>query len=263
MRGHLAFVGAGPGDPDLLTRAGRDLLRAADVVVVDRGSLDDLLDRHAPAADRVVVGRAPGGAAWPLERIVALLEDQVGAGRRVVRLKSGDLFVCARTAEETRALAARGVPFTTVPGVSAAVAAPAAAGIPVTRRDCTTAFTVIAGNDDPTYPDIAWDALATAGGTIVVLMGRAHQRIIADRLLASGLAPSTPVAVVHAGTRPTQRVLRGTLAELGHLRLPPPATVVIGAVAALDVGALDVGEPRAFPQLAELDVVGGGAGAHP
>jgi len=258
VTGELAFVGAGPGDPELLTRAGRALLRAADVVVVDRSSLDDLLDRHAPAAERVLVGKARGRSAWPLERIVELLADRVAAGRRVVRLKSGDLFVCARTAEETGALSARGVAFTTVPGVSAAVAAPAAAGIPVTRRDCTPAFTVIAGNDDPTYPDLAWDALAAAGGTIVVLMGRAHQRIIAERLLGAGLAPSTPVAVVHAGTRPSQRVRRGTLAELGDLRLPPPATVVIGAVAALDLTPVELEDLAA-----ELDPVGGGTGAHP
>jgi uroporphyrin-III C-methyltransferase len=257
----LTFVGAGPGDPDLLTRAGRDALRAADVVVSDRPSLDDLVDRHAPGADRVLVGRTASGPAWALDAIVDLLDREVAAGRRVVRLKSGDLFVCARTVEETEALTARGIAFALVPGVSAAVAAPAAAGIPVTRRDLTAAFTVVAGNDDPRYPGIGWEALAAAGGTIVVLMGRAHQRVIADHLLAAGLAPTTPVAVVHGGTRPDQQVRRGTLAELGGLRLPAPATVVIGAVAALDLTGIEAAAGHLVHEGAAIG--GGGADAHP
>jgi len=259
VSGALSFVGAGPGDPELLTRAGRERLVRADVVVVDRESLDELIEHHAPGTPRILVGRSADGPAWSLDRIVDLLVDLVASGRRVVRLKSGDLFVCARTAEETRELAARGVEHETVAGVSAAVAAPAAAGIPVTRRDCTTAFTVIAGNDDATYPNIGWDAVAAAGGTIVVLMGRAHQRAIASRLQAAGLAPSTPVAVVHAGTRPTQQVRRGRLDELGDLRLPAPATVVIGAVAALDltpIVELEAVDP-------DLDTAVGGVRAHP
>jgi uroporphyrin-III C-methyltransferase len=248
----ITFVGAGPGDPGLLTRRGRDMLRAATLVVSDRSSLDEIASLAPAAAERILVGRRRGGRAWPLDAVVDLLAERDARGARVVRLKSGDLFVAARTAEETAALDARGIAYTLVPGVSAAVAAPAAAGIPVTRRDLTPAFSVIVGNDDPLYPEIGWDALAAAGGSLVVLTGRAHQAPIAQRLLAAGVDPATPVAVVHAGTRHEQQVQRGTLAELavpGSLRLPPPATLVIGAVAALDVRSMEnlVRSARAHP----------------
>jgi uroporphyrin-III C-methyltransferase len=230
----ITFVGAGPGEADLLTRDGRDRLRGADVVVYDRSSLDAIAAVAPATAERVRVGRTGDGPAWSRDRIVALLADRHGAGRAVVRLKSGDLFVCARTSEETAALTARAIPFSLVPGVSAAVAAPVAAGIAL-----GTTFTVIAGNEDPRSPEVGWDALAAIGGTLVVLMGRAHQRRITERLIAAGMDRDTPVAVIAAGTRPDQARVTGILADLPTLRLAAPATIVIGAAASASP------EPRA------------------
>jgi uroporphyrin-III C-methyltransferase len=223
----VAFVGAGPGAPDLLTRRGRDRLAAAEVVVIDRPSLDELVGHHAPAdAVRVHVGRTPTQAAWDLDRLADLLADHQRAGRRVVRLKLGDLFVCSRGAEEVAALAERRVPVELVPGVSAAVAAPLAAGRALLPAG-TGAFTVVAGNEDPVYPPVDWRAVAAGGGAVVVLMGRAHQRVIADRLVAGGRDPQTIVHLVHAATRPDEQVRATTLAELGSVRLSAPATFIV------------------------------------
>ena len=152
-----------------------------------------------------------------------------------MRLKSGDPFVASRGGEEARALRAAGVPVRVTPGVSAALAAPAAAGIPLMLRQLSVTVTVVDGNDDPEHgapPD--WEALARVGGTLVVLTGRGRIRRIAARLIAGGLAGDTPVAAISAGSRPEQRVLRGTLADL-PAPLPPPVTFVVGAVAALDL----------------------------
>jgi siroheme synthase len=231
----VVFVGAGPGAVDLLTRRGRDRLAAADVVVADRASLTPVIDRYAPVAvERVMVGRTPAGPAWGLDAIVALLADHQRDGRRVVRLKSGDLFVCARTAEEVTALRDRSVDTELVPGVSAAVAAPLAAGTALLPTAPARA-TVVAGNDDPRYPAIDWAGIAAAGGAVVVLMGRAHQRAIADHLMAGGRSPATPVHLVHGATRHDERIVATTLADLGATRLPAPATAVIAATPA-DLG---------------------------
>jgi uroporphyrin-III C-methyltransferase len=249
--GPVAFVGAGPGAPDLLTRRGRDRLQEADVVVSDRPSLDAVLDRYAPVAvERILVGRTRAARpaaqqqegkiwqrpAWPLDAVADLLADRHAAGRRVVRLKSGDLFVCSRAAEEITALRDRSVPVELVPGVSAAVAAPLAAGVAMAPGGRGTA-TVVAGNDDPLYPPVDWAGVARAGGTVVVLMGRAHQRAIAERLLAAGRAPDTPVHLVHGATRDDQRIAATTLAGLGDVRLPAPATAVIAGATPTDQGA--------------------------
>jgi siroheme synthase len=226
------FVGAGPGAVDLLTRRGRDRLAAADVVVADRASLTPVIDRYAPVAvERVMVGRTAAGPAWDLDAIVALLVDHHRAGRQVVRLKSGDLFVCARTAEEVTALRDRSVECELVPGVSAAVAAPLAAGAALLPAAPARA-TVVAGNDDPRYPAIDWAGIAAGGGAVVVLMGRAHQRAIADHLIAGGRSPATPVHLVHGATRDDERIVATTLADLGTTRLPAPATAVIAAAPA-------------------------------
>jgi siroheme synthase len=223
----VVFVGAGPGAPDLLTRRGRDRLAAADVVVADRPSLDPVIDRYAPVAvERVLVGRARGRPAWALDAVADLLAGHHRAGRRVVRLKSGDLFVCSRAAEEILALRARGVAVGLVPGVSAAVAAPLAAGTAVLPTGTGT-VTVVAGNDDPLYPPIDWPAVARSGGAVVVLMGRAHQGPIAGHLLAAGRPADTAVHVVHGATRDDEQVAVTTLGRLGDTRLPAPATVVV------------------------------------
>jgi uroporphyrinogen III methyltransferase / synthase len=229
------LVGAGPGDPGLLTVRGADLLRGAEVIVHDRLSDASLLDLAPPAARRIDVGKEPGG---PIEQdgINALLIREGRAGRRVVRLKGGDPFVFGRGGEEILALQAAGVPFEVVPGITSAVAVPAYAGVPVTHRGLSTSFTVVTGHSRHSVDrETNWEALAQAGGTIVVLMGVAHRAAIAARLLAAGLAPATPVLAVEWGTRPEQRSVRMRLDELGITPLEPPVTLVIGAVAGMEL----------------------------
>jgi len=222
------LVGAGPGDPMLLTRRAARLLAQADVVVVDRRSLDPIVALAPSAAERVFVGRADGHPAWDTNAVADLLAARARAAANttqpvVVRLKSGDPFVCSRGGEEMAALVARGVHVEVTPGVSAATAAPLAAGVARGRT-----VTILAGNDDPVYPVTDVGALADPDGSLVVLVGRARQRHLADALLAAGLDPDTPAAIVHAATRPGARVVHTTLEHLGDRRLPPPATVVIG-----------------------------------
>ncbi|MEA2684896.1 MAG: uroporphyrin-III C-methyltransferase [Actinomycetota bacterium] len=220
------LVGAGPGNPMLLTRKAARLLAAADVVVLDRRSLDGIAALAPPAAERIFVGRTDGHPAWTTSAIADLLADRARAHNGapiVVRLKSGDPFVCSRGGEEMAALVARGVHVDVTPGVSAATAAPLAAVMPHGRS-----VTVLAGNHDPVYPDTDLAALADPDASIVVLVGRSRQGAIATALLAAGLDPATPAAIVHAATRPDAQVVHTTLDRLGDHRLPPPATVVIG-----------------------------------
>jgi len=230
------LVGAGPGDPGLLTVRGSDVLRRAEVVIHDRLADPVLLDLAPEAAERIDVGKNPGGPV-DQEAINDLLVTHGHAGRLVVRLKGGDPFVFGRGGEEALALAAAGVRFEVVPGVTSAVAVPAYAGVPVTHRGLSTSFTVVTGHSRASVDrDTNWEALAQAGGTIVVLMGVAHRGEIATRLMAGGLGPATPVAAVHWGSRPEQLSIRTTLAALGEIPLAPPATLVIGPVAGLDLG---------------------------
>lgn len=226
------LVGAGPGDPGLLTVRGSAVLASADVVVYDRLTAEELLDLAPAEAERVYVGKEPGGRSVPQELIDELLVEHGRAGRRVVRLKGGDPFVFARGAEEARALEAAGVSYEVVPGISSAVAAPAYAGIPVTRRYSSTSFTVVTGHEDPAKPtpSVNWEAIAAVGGTIVILMGVGRWPSIAERLLAGGLPPDTPAAAVRWGTTPQQRTLRATLATLGEQSLRAPAVIVVGEV---------------------------------
>ena len=234
MTVHL--VGAGPGDPGLLTLRGAAVLRAAHVVVYDRLVHPSLLDLAPETAERVYVGKQPGRAEMSQDDINRLLVDYgVDAERTVVRLKGGDPFVFGRGGEEAEALAAAGVVFAVVPGVTSAIAAPAYAGIPVTHRGVSTHFTVVTGHEDPTKDEagVDWAALARTGGTLVVLMGAGHVADIARRLLDGGLAPDTPVAAVRYGTLPTQRTVRATLATVGDAGVEPPSAIVVGAVADL------------------------------
>jgi uroporphyrinogen III methyltransferase/synthase len=230
------LVGAGPGDPGLLTVRGAEVLSRADVVVYDRLSVGSLLDLAPAGAERISVGKARGEATVPQHEINELLVQRGRAGQAVVRLKGGDPFVFARGGEEAAALLAAGVPFEVVPGITSAVAVPAYAGVPVTHRGLSTSFTVVTGHEDPwAAKDTDWDAVARVGGTIVVLMGVATRGAIAARLMEGGLAKDTPVAAVRWGTRPEQRSVRTTLGGLGATALDPPATIVIGAVAGLDL----------------------------
>jgi uroporphyrin-III C-methyltransferase len=230
MTVHL--VGAGPGDPRLLTVAAIDLLRDARVVVYDRPSMDAIVALAPPEAERHCVGRAPGRKALPQAEVNALLIE-LGRARDVVRLKSGDPFVASRGAEEAAALMHAGIEVDVVPGVSAALAAPAAAGIPLMLRQLSVTATFVDGNDDDEHaepPD--WAALARLGGTLVILTGRGRIRRTAAALKAGGRGPETPVAAISAAARDTQQVLRGTLAAL-PAPLPPPVTFVVGPAAAL------------------------------
>lgn len=232
------LVGAGPGDPGLLTMRGAEVLRRADVVVYDRLSAAELLDLAPEDAERIDVGKAPGRSRYTQEEINQLLVDRGGAAETVVRLKGGDPTVFARGGEEAMALRDAGIAFEFVPGVTSAIAVPAYAGIPVTQRFSSTSFTVVTGHEDPSIGDdgsVDWDAVARVGGTIIVLMGVGRVRQICERLMAAGRAPDTPAAAVIWGTRPEQRTVRATLATLPDEDLEPPATIVIGAVAVLDL----------------------------
>ena len=233
----VALVGAGPGDPGLLTRRGAELLGSAEVVVYDRLIAAELLDLAPPGAELVDVGKRPGQSDRQAE-INDLLVAHGRSGRRVVRLKGGDPFVFGRGGEEAEALRRAGVEVEVVPGVSSALAAPAAAGIPVTHRTVSTSFTVVTGHaGDPSLPGVDWDTLGRLEGTLVILMGMGARADIVERLLAAGRPTSTPVAVVHWGTTDRQEVVRTDLGHLAEVDLPAPSVIVIGAVAGLDVTA--------------------------
>jgi uroporphyrin-III C-methyltransferase len=235
------LVGAGPGDPELLTRKAARLLAQADVVVHDRLIDPSVLDLAPSGAERIDVGKSPGQPV-PQEDINALLVALGRDGREVVRLKGGDPYVFGRGGEEALALRAAGVPFDVVPGVTSAVAVPAAAGVPVTQRGMAGAFTVVTGHrqlDGGSLVD--WEALARVGGTIVVLMGVSERAVIAAQLRAGGLPADTPVAAVMSGTLAGQRCLRTTLDGLADAPVESPATIVIGPVAGLDLTPIPAG----------------------
>ena len=229
----VALVGAGPGDADLLTLKAARLLATAEVVVHDALVGDDVLALIPDDAERIDVGKRPGRPT-PQEMISALLVELGRQGKRVVRLKGGDPFVFGRGGEEAEALAAAGVPFEIVPGISSSVAAPAAAGIPVTHRGVSAAFTVVTGHRRAGEPDVDWRSLAKVGGTIVVLMGVSQRASIAAELMAGGLAATTPVAAIESATTDAQVVGRWTLAELADADVRSPSVIVIGAVAAFE-----------------------------
>jgi uroporphyrin-III C-methyltransferase len=233
----VALVGAGPGDPDLLTLRAARLLAEADVVVHDALVGDGVLALARPDAELIDVGKRPGqGVAQDL--INVLLVGLAGEGKRVVRLKGGDPFVFGRGGEEAVALAEAGIACEVVPGITSSIAAPAAAGVPVTYRGLAASFTVVTGHRQHGETPVNWHALAQAGGTIVVLMGVAQRGEIAAALIAGGLSPDTPVAAVGSATTAAQAVVRCRLGDLAATPVRAPATIVIGAVAALDVTAL-------------------------
>jgi uroporphyrin-III C-methyltransferase len=230
----VALVGAGPGDPDLLTVRAARLLSEAEVVVHDALVGDGVLALVPSTAELIDVGKRPGRPV-PQELISTLLVDLARSGRRVVRLKGGDPYVFGRGGEEAQALIDAGVEFDVVPGITSAIAAPAAAGVPVTHRGVAAAFTVVTGHRRAGEPDVDWRSLAKVGGTVVVLMGVAQRATIAGELLAGGLAPATPVAAVRSATTLDQVVARCRLDELATTPLDAPSVIVIGAVAALEL----------------------------
>lgn len=230
----VALVGAGPGDPDLLTVKALRLLGDADVVVHDALVGDGVMDLIPESAERIDVGKRVGRPV-PQEMISALLVELGRQGRRVVRLKGGDPYVFGRGGEEALALIEAGIEFEVVPGVTSSVAAPAAAGVPVTHRGVSPAMTVVTGHRRNGEQPVDWRSLARVGGTIVVLMGVTHRRAIAAELIAGGLDADTPFAAIRSATTTSETVRRGTLADLGDTPLESPATIVIGAVAAFDL----------------------------
>ena len=241
--GIVHIVGAGPGDPGLITRRGLERLRAAEVVVYDRLVHPDLLEEAPPWAERIFVGKRPGreGHSLSQEQINVLLIETARSGRVVVRLKGGDPFVFGRGAEECEALRAAGVPYEVVPGVTSAIAAPGAAGIPVTHRRHASAFAVVAGHECDAASDLDWDALARLPA-LVFLMGLRALPQITARLIAHGMPEETPAAAIASATLPEQRTVIGTLATLAERAeaagLEPPATLVVGDV----VGSAPVAE---------------------
>jgi uroporphyrin-III C-methyltransferase len=232
------LVGAGPGDPDLLTLRAASLLARADVIVHDRLVDHRIVASAAPWAELIDVGKTPGKACNSQTYINEVLIDRGRRFETVVRLKGGDPFVFGRGGEEAQALVAEGIAVAIVPGVSSSVAAPAAAGIPVTMRGVASGVTIVTAHHDPSKePSLDWDAIARSGTTLVIMMGAARAKSIADRLVAAGMRADMPVAVVTSATNADQLIDRTTLAQLGEMPVVNPSTIVVGDVAALDVTA--------------------------
>ncbi len=235
--GSVALVGGGPGDPGLITVRGRRLVAEADVVVVDRLAPRALLDELSDDVEVVDCGKAPHRQNLSQDEINKILVDRAAAGKRVVRLKGGDPFVFGRGGEELLACLDAGIAVTVVPGVSSALAAPAAAGIPLTHRRVAADFTVVSGHLDPGRDpgsELDWRALARGSSTLVLLMSMDRLAGTVERLIASGRDPATPAAVVHRATLPGQRVVRGRLDRLpdvvAEAGFGAPSVVVVGDV---------------------------------
>src|SRR4051812_4420166 len=231
--GVVYLVGAGPGDPALLTARALELIASADAILYDRLIPAGALDGAREDAERVYVGKQPGGSVEQ-SAIEQQLVERARRGQTVVRLKGGDRFVFGRGGEEAEALAAAAIPFEVVPGITAGIAAPAYAGIPVTHRDAASAVAFITGHEDPDKPETAldWDALARFPGTLVFYMGVKALPRITEALIAAGRDPDEPAAVIERGTMPGQRtvasVLRALSGEAARVGVRPPSITVVG-----------------------------------
>lgn len=255
-RGIVYLVGAGPGDPRLITVMGLDCLRRAEVVIYDRLVSEALLAEAPPEAEKIFVGKTPGEHACHQEEINALLVQHGKAGRIVVRLKGGDPFVFGRGAEEALACAEAGVPWEVIPGVSSPVAVPARAGIPITHREVAAGYAVVTGHcAEGDRQD--WAALARVE-TLVILMGLARLPEIAAALLFHGREGETPVAVIAQGTLAGERVVVGTLAtiagDVARAGLKAPATIVVGEVVRIRESLRVASALHAAESILELDV---------
>jgi len=255
MSGRVMLVGAGPGDPDLITVKGARALGEADVVVYDRLAAPALLALAPIDAERIYVGKTPGGHAMQQREIDALLVDLARRGAVVVRLKGGDPFVFGRGGEELLACAAEGIPCEVVPGITSAVAAAAAAGIPVTHREVSRSFAVVTASTagtahEPDATDLS--RIATAVDTLVLLMAAGRLAETCGSLIDAGRPADEPAALVMWATTPDERIVVGTLNELPALAaaasMGPPATLIVGAVAAIPVRARELA--RELPQTA-------------
>ena len=234
--GKVYLVGAGPGDPGLMTVKGLDRLRQADVVIYDRLVDEGILSEALPDAEKIYVGKTASHHTLEQEAINDLMLKKVREGKSVVRLKGGDPFVLGRGGEEAEALAANGISFEVVPGVSSAVAVPAYAGIPLTHRRCASSFTVVTGHKATGKggPPIDWEKLSTGTDTLVILMGMGNLPNVVEQLVINGRSPSTPVAVITCGTTSKQRSVIGTLRDIVERvkaeDVQPPSVVVVGDV---------------------------------
>jgi uroporphyrin-III C-methyltransferase len=234
--GKVYLVGAGPGDPGLLTVRGLDLLHRAEVVIYDRLVNPVLLEETSPVAIRISTGKEAGRHCISQSAINELLVAYARRGYEVVRLKGGDPFVFGRGGEEAEALSGAGIPYEIVPGISSAVAVPAYAGIPLTHRNLASSFAVVTGHAGRNaQSSVDWPRLATAVDTLVILMGVSNLPFIVERLLAHGRAPDTPVALIRWGTTCAQKLVAGTLADIVYksAHIEPPAVIVVGAVVSL------------------------------
>ena len=243
--GLVSLVGAGPGDPGLMTIKGMRCLAEADVVIYDFLANSVLLEKARPGCEILCAGKQAGRHSMAQEEINALIVEKALEGKRVCRLKGGDPFVFGRGGEEALHLREKGVPFEVVPGVTSAVAVPAYAGIPVTHRGAAASFRVITGHEAPgkQESDLNWDEIAATEGTLVFLMGVRNLPLICERLIAGGRSPETPAAIIARGTGPAQRTVLATLGDIvermEEAGIKPPAVTVVGEVALL--GAIWVG----------------------
>jgi uroporphyrin-III C-methyltransferase len=234
--GKVYLVGAGPGDPGLLTVRGLELLRQAQVIVYDQLVNPAILEECSPDAERIYAGKQAARHCIPQEAINRVLVDYARRGYAVVRLKGGDPFVFGRGGEEAEALADAGICFEIVPGVSSAVAVPAYSGIPLTHRRFASSFAVVTGHEARKLHDsVDWSKLATAVDTLVILMGLGNLPFIVSKLIANGRAPQTPVAVIRCGTTAAQETLTGTLGDIVEKSgsVEAPALIVVGDVVSL------------------------------
>jgi uroporphyrinogen III methyltransferase/synthase len=236
ITGIVYLVGAGPGDPQLITVKGLNCIHGADVIIYDRLTNEILLDAARLEAEKIYAGKSSSGHTMTQNDINSLLISRAKEGKKVVRLKGGDPFLFGRGGEEAIALSENDVPFEVIPGVTSATAVPAYAGIPVTHRNYASSISIITGHEDPSKEtsSIAWDKIATGSDTLVFLMGVEHLPQIVDQLVANGRKPSTPVAIIEDGTTPRQRTIKGTLEDIIEKasvnEIKPPAVIVVGEV---------------------------------
>jgi uroporphyrin-III C-methyltransferase len=250
--GKVFLVGAGPGDPGLLTLRAKELLLSCDTVVYDALVNPDLLHFAPLQAERIFVGKRCGKISWKQDEIHALLAERAAWGELVVRLKGGDPFLFGRGGEEAAFLTARGIAWEVVPGVSSALAAPAAAAIPVTHRGLSSSVAIVTAHEHgESAGAVNWNALATAVDTLVVMMGATRLAAICELIIAGGRAPETPAAVVQWGTYTHQRVVHAPLSQIAaratEQSFGSPAVLVVGEVAALGEQLYDQ-----LPRLAEI-----------
>jgi len=237
--GKVFLIGAGPGDPGLITVKGLECVKKADVIVYDFLANDRLLDKRRPDAEVIYVGKQGGKHTLPQDEISALIVKKAEEGKFVARLKGGDPFIFGRGGEEAEALADNAIPFEVVPGVSAAIAVPTYAGIPLTHREHTASVAFVTGHENPSKSQskVHWDKITTGIGTIVFFMGMKNLPGIVKNLIENGRSPETPIAVIQWGTRADQKVVTGELKDIvsrvKEAELGPPAIIVVGEVVKL------------------------------